>query len=83
VQLENEEINSETPPDTFYILSRAQQFVAEGDFYNAVRILCLLRGEPARVASSWISDMRAHLETKQVASMLLAHAAAMSVRSVY
>lgn len=43
----------------------------------------LLEGEPARVARDWIADVKAHLETRQVAQLTLGHAAAISVRSVY
>uniref|UniRef100_A0A914VVZ9 MICOS complex subunit MIC60 n=1 Tax=Plectus sambesii TaxID=2011161 RepID=A0A914VVZ9_9BILA len=70
--------------DTFAILSRAKHFLIErDDITSAVRLLQLLEGEPARVARSWVHDARVHLETRQAAELLLAHAAAISMRTVY
>lgn len=45
--------------------------------------MMLLKGEPARIASDWVRDTRDHLETRQAAELLMAHAAAQSVRTYY
>lgn len=45
--------------------------------------MMLLDGEPARVAEDWIKDARTFLEAKQAASALQAHAAAVSIRTIY
>jgi mitofilin len=36
----------------------------------------LLRGEPRRVAADWLEEARLHLEARQAAHALIAHAAA-------
>jgi hypothetical protein len=52
-------------------------------YYTCFSLLQLLHGEPARVARDWVRDARVHLETRQAAELLLAHAAATSMRTVY
>ncbi len=45
---------------------------------QAVQYMGLLRGEPKRVAGDWVAEARLHLEAKQAATALIAHAAARS-----
>ncbi|KAH7693317.1 CBN-IMMT-1 protein, partial [Aphelenchoides avenae] len=69
--------------DNYELLSRAKYFVENGDYDNAIRVVHLLRGEPARVARDWIADTRTYLETRWLADLLVAHAAVTSIRSIY
>ncbi|OZC10316.1 hypothetical protein X798_02623, partial [Onchocerca flexuosa] len=69
--------------DSYEILSRAKSFVAEGDLNSAVRILQLLTGPARFVARDWINDVRAHLEARFIAELLVAHAAVNNYSSVY
>ncbi|VDN22548.1 unnamed protein product [Gongylonema pulchrum] len=61
--------------DSYEILSRAKNFVSEGDLNSAVRVLQLLTGPAKHLAHDWISDVRAHLEARFIAELLVAHAA--------
>lgn len=47
------------------------------------RLMLLLKGEPRRIACDWIKDARVHVETRQAAELLMQHAAATSVRTLY
>uniref|UniRef100_A0A915PWN5 MICOS complex subunit MIC60 n=1 Tax=Setaria digitata TaxID=48799 RepID=A0A915PWN5_9BILA len=69
--------------DSYEILSRAKSFVGEGDLNSAVRILQLLTGPARFVAHDWINDVRAHLEARFIAELLVAHAAVNNYSSVY
>ncbi|XP_065842607.1 MICOS complex subunit MIC60-1-like isoform X2 [Oscarella lobularis] len=61
-------------PDTFDLLELAEHHLAKGDLDVAVRVVNQLKGEPRRVASDWLDDARALLETKQAISILLSFA---------
>ena len=53
-----------------------------GDILRAVQYMGLLHGEPRRVASDWMSEARLHLEAKQAAQALLAHATAVGLEAL-
>ncbi|CAJ0570260.1 unnamed protein product, partial [Mesorhabditis spiculigera] len=69
--------------DNLELLSRARWYVEQNDFPSALKIVQLLQGEPRLLARDWIMDTRAHLETRLLAELLVAHAAVQSIRSTY
>ncbi|GMT36145.1 hypothetical protein PFISCL1PPCAC_27442, partial [Pristionchus fissidentatus] len=69
--------------DNLEVLARAKFFVERDDLESAAKLLNLLSGEPSILAGDWIKDTRAHLETKFLAEILVAHAAVQSIRSTY
>lgn len=69
--------------DTYEIFARAKYFVDGDDLGSAVRVMQLLQGEAGRLARDWIADVRAHLETRFIAELLVAHAAVSSIRAIY
>ncbi|OWA53663.1 MICOS complex subunit MIC60 [Hypsibius exemplaris] len=68
--------------DTFRLLATAQQCVAQGDLATAVRLVGQLQGESRKVAQDWLKEARLHLETQQIAKLLLAHASAVGLSNV-
>ncbi|KHJ48114.1 hypothetical protein D918_01381 [Trichuris suis] len=79
----DEEIDLNDSTDKLKILSKAKYCVAHDDLLTAVKLMNLLRGEPARLASSWITDTIYFLETFQAAQLLVAHADATFKRTLY
>ncbi|ULT80621.1 hypothetical protein L3Y34_010880 [Caenorhabditis briggsae] len=69
--------------DNYEILSRAKQYVHNGDLDKAIRVVQLLKGQPAHLAHDWVLDTRAYLESRLLAQLLVAHAAVSSIRSTY
>lgn len=69
--------------DNYEVLARAKWLVDNDHLENAVRMVQLLKGEPHRLARDWIIDTRNHLQARLVASLLVTHAAAVNIRSVY
>ncbi|CCD63791.1 MICOS complex subunit MIC60-1 [Caenorhabditis elegans] len=69
--------------DNYEILSRAKQYVHNGDLDKAIRVVQLLKGQPAHLARDWIVDTRSYLESRLLAQLLVAHAAVSSIRSTY
>ncbi|EGT30441.1 CBN-IMMT-1 protein [Caenorhabditis brenneri] len=69
--------------DNYEILSRAKQYVHNGDLDKAIRLVQLLKGQPAHLARDWVVDTRAYLESRLLAQLLVAHAAVSSIRSTY
>lgn len=65
------------------MLARAKYFIERDDLESAAKILNLLTGEASILAVDWVKDTRAHLETKFIAEILVAHAAVQSIRSTY
>ncbi|KAK6766915.1 hypothetical protein RB195_026278 [Necator americanus] len=65
------------------VLARAKWCVERNDLDGAIRILQLLRGEPALSVRDWLVDARAYLEIRLLAQLLVAHAAVSSIRSTY
>ncbi|RWS07287.1 Mitochondrial inner membrane protein-like protein [Dinothrombium tinctorium] len=68
--------------DTFDILARIRYCLNERNLEMSLRYANQLSGEPRRVAKDWISNMRAHLELRQVADVLQAQAASLTIRAV-
>ncbi|CAG0919118.1 unnamed protein product [Notodromas monacha] len=50
-------------------------YLHRDDLIQAVKYMNLLKGAPRHVASDWLNEARLHLETRQAADALLAHAA--------
>ncbi|CAI2356678.1 unnamed protein product [Caenorhabditis sp. 36 PRJEB53466] len=69
--------------DNYEILSRAKHYVQVGDLDKAIRVVQLLKGQPAHLAHDWVVDTRAYLESRLLAQLLVAHAAVSSIRSTY
>jgi len=67
---------------TVDILTKASHSMERGDILRALQYMGLLRGEPRRVASDWMSEARLHLEAKQAAQALLAHATAVGLEAL-
>jgi len=67
---------------TIDILTKASHSMERGDILRAVQYMGLLHGEPRRVASDWMSEARLHLEAKQAAQALLAHATAVGLEAL-
>ncbi|CAI5456016.1 unnamed protein product [Caenorhabditis angaria] len=65
------------------VLARARYYVRNGDFDKAIRIIQLLKGQPANLARDWVVDVRASLESQLLVELLVAHAAVTSIRSTY
>merc|ERR1719511_603572 len=62
--------------NTFDIVWLARQALEADDLEQAVKYMNLLRGEPRRQASDWLSSARTHLEIHQVSEALAAYATA-------
>ncbi|KRZ18660.1 Mitochondrial inner membrane protein [Trichinella zimbabwensis] len=69
--------------NVFKVVSQVKYCLNRHDLATAVKLMTLLRGEPALIASSWIEDVVRYLETKQIIDLLTAHAAAMTMRTIY
>ncbi|XP_003376587.1 conserved hypothetical protein [Trichinella spiralis] len=69
--------------NVFKVVSQVKYCLNRHDLATAVKLMTLLQGEPALIASSWIEDVVRYLETKQIIDLLTAHAAAMSMRTIY
>lgn len=63
---------------TFGLLAYAEYFVERGEWENALRVLQMLRGEPARLARDWVRDAVQLLEIRQACQLLSAY-----ISSVY
>lgn len=79
----DDELDVNSQPDTYDLLVRAKYFVDQGDYASAIRVTQLLQGQPSRLARDWVVDARTHLETRFLAQLLVAHATATSIRSIY
>ncbi|XP_045506544.1 MICOS complex subunit Mic60 isoform X2 [Colias croceus] len=60
--------------DTFDIIQRARYHIDHGDLPSALRYINLLQGAPRAVAKSWLDSARVHLEIRQAAEAVMAHA---------
>ena len=58
---------------SYELLSLARHNMDRGNLARTVQLLTQLRGEAARVCSDWLVEARLTLETRQAASVLLAH----------
>lgn len=59
--------------DTFKILNYVQTYLDHNQWYNALRLMQLLTGEPRNAAQSWINDTRTYLAKKQTSELLEAY----------
>lgn len=59
--------------NTFTILNYVQSYLEHNQWYNALRLMQLLNGEPRNVAQSWINDTRSYLAKKQTSELLEAY----------
>ncbi|XP_077297360.1 inner membrane mitochondrial protein mitofilin [Arctopsyche grandis] len=62
--------------DTHDILQRVRYWVERCDWTKALRYINLLKGAPSSVARDWTKEVTLHLEARQAARALLAHASA-------
>ncbi|XP_068625471.1 MICOS complex subunit Mic60-like isoform X2 [Battus philenor] len=60
--------------DTFDIIQRARYHMDHGDLQSALRYVNLLQGAPRVAAQQWAAAARHHLEVKQAAEAVMAHA---------
>ncbi|VDP10886.1 unnamed protein product [Soboliphyme baturini] len=79
----DDEIHLRADQNTFELLARAKCFVKSKDLISAVKVLRLLKGEPADIASGWVKDVTRYLEVKQAVDLLTAYAAVVSMRTIY
>ncbi|XP_073963440.1 MICOS complex subunit Mic60-like isoform X1 [Choristoneura fumiferana] len=63
-----------TSLDTFDIIQRARFFMDHGNLPAALRYVNLLQGAPRAAAKPWLDSARTHLEIKQAAEAVMAHA---------
>lgn len=66
--------------DTYDILNRARYWLDRGDLVKTVQYMNLLQGASRKAAIDWLNEARLLLETQQVASTLMAHAASSGIR---
>ncbi|KAI5645668.1 mitochondrial inner membrane protein domain-containing protein [Phthorimaea operculella] len=63
-----------TKLDTFDIIHRARYHMEHGNLPAALRYVNLLQGAPRAAAACWLQAARTHLEVKQAAETVMAHA---------
>ncbi|XP_022827517.1 MICOS complex subunit Mic60-like isoform X1 [Spodoptera litura] len=68
--------------DTFDLLQRARFWLDHGNLAAAVRHVDSLKGASRAAADKWFEAARAHLEVRQAAEAVLAHAAAMALQYI-
>ncbi|PZC73166.1 hypothetical protein B5X24_HaOG209958 [Helicoverpa armigera] len=68
--------------DTFDLLQRARFWLDRGNLAAAVRYVDNLQGASKAAAAKWFEAARAHLEVRQAAEAVLAHAAAMGLQYI-
>ncbi|KAL0811330.1 hypothetical protein ABMA28_009743 [Loxostege sticticalis] len=68
--------------DTFDLLRRARFWIERGNLAAAVRYVSSLEGASRLAASTWFEAARSHLETRQAAEAVLAHAAALGLQYI-
>ncbi|KAJ8709658.1 hypothetical protein PYW08_009662 [Mythimna loreyi] len=71
-----------TDLDTFDLLQRASFWVERGNLAIAVRYVDSLKGASRAAAAKWFEAARAHLEVRQAAEAILAHAASLGLRYI-
>ncbi|XP_026323159.1 MICOS complex subunit Mic60-like [Hyposmocoma kahamanoa] len=67
--------------DTFDIMQRARYYMDRGNLSAALRYVNLLQGAPRAAALCWVEDARRHLEIRQAAETVMAHASLASINS--
>ncbi|KAF9794290.1 hypothetical protein SFRURICE_015962 [Spodoptera frugiperda] len=68
--------------DTFDLLQRARFWLDHGNLAAAVRYVDSLKGASRAAADKWFQAARAHLEVRQAAEAVLAHASAMALQYI-
>ncbi|XP_075986346.1 MICOS complex subunit Mic60-like [Anticarsia gemmatalis] len=83
-QAEYDKIPEEPSPDldTFDLLQRARFWVERGNLAAALRYVNSLKGASRLAAHQWYEAARTHLEVRQAAEAVLAHAAAMGLQYI-
>ncbi|XP_050357349.1 MICOS complex subunit Mic60-like [Nymphalis io] len=71
-----------TDLDTFDLLQRARFWMERGNLAAAIRYVNSLEGASRAAASSWYDAARSHLETRQAAEAVIAHAAALGIQYI-
>ena len=72
------DITNDVDPEAltpYEVLAKAQNCIDSGDLELAVKFMSLLKGLPRKLASDWLRESRAYLETKQASDFLLAFVA--------
>ncbi|CAF4532773.1 unnamed protein product [Rotaria sp. Silwood1] len=59
--------------NTFTVLNYVQSYLDQNQWYNALRLMQLLTGEPRNVAQSWINDTKNYLAKRQTSELLEAY----------
>ncbi|KPJ08950.1 Putative mitochondrial inner membrane protein [Papilio machaon] len=77
-EIPEDELNNKptdfTKLDTFDIIQRARYHMDHGDLQSALRYVNLLQGAPRAAAGDWADAARHHLEVRQAAQAVMAHA---------
>ena len=68
--------------NTFDIVWLARQALEADDLEQAVKYMNLLKGEPRRQATDWLSSARVHLEIHQISEVLASYATAIGAESI-
>ncbi|XP_034837113.1 MICOS complex subunit Mic60-like [Maniola hyperantus] len=68
--------------DTFELLQRARFWMERGNLTNAIRYISALEGASRVAALSWHDAARSHVETRQAAEAILAHAVALGLQYI-
>ncbi|XP_052744861.1 MICOS complex subunit Mic60-like [Bicyclus anynana] len=68
--------------DTFDLLQRARFWVERGNLARAIRYVSSLEGASRAASMTWHDAARAHVETRQAAEAILAHAAALGLQYI-
>ncbi|KAL4708602.1 hypothetical protein ACJJTC_014210 [Scirpophaga incertulas] len=74
-ELENKPVDF-TQLDTFDIIQRARYHMNHGNLSAALRYVNLLQGAPRAASKGWVDAARKHLEVRQAAEAVMAHASA-------
>lgn len=80
-ELGNEELDV-SKLNTYDILARVKHYLRERNLEMSLRYANQLKGEPRKVASDWIRDVRHHLEVRQVSSIVQAQCSAATLRTL-
>lgn len=80
-ELKNEETDV-SKLGTYDILARIKHHLRDRNLEMSLRYANQLRGEPRKVASDWIRDVRHHLEVRQVSSIVQAQCSAATLRTL-
>jgi len=80
-ELQDNEIDVDSL-DNNDIIDRVRYCLDADDLEQAVRYANLLYGESRHYASEWLSEARKHLEARQVAAVLIAHATTVGIQAL-